>query len=165
VWIDAGCECFSNAITRIIFKRMISKAKNQGGWFYKLRTPEFMYTKADVLQQYGKAAKVLPEYQIQANFFILYGSEGKKLAEFWKNLALRDIKNIDFSPSNNGEIENFVEHRNDQSLLSISVKELGFPISNFVPISNSKAKFFKFRGYFNPVWVVRNRTGKSIIEK
>ena len=165
VWIDAGCECFSNPATRYIFKRMISNAKKQGGWFYKLRTPEFMYTKADLLQQYKKAAKVFPQYQIQANFFILFGNRGKKLAEFWKNLALQDIKNIDFSLSKIGEIGNFVEHRNDQSLLSISVKELGFSISNFVPISNPSSKLFKVRSYFNPVWVVRNRTGKSIIEK
>lgn len=162
VWVDGGCEVNVNSISRHVFSLIVNSASRHGGWFYELNTPEEQYTKRDLAIRFSEAVKSRPKTQVQANFFLLHGEEGKALAKKWRDLALERIENIDFSRSALGESEGFVEHRNDQSLLSLLVKSSHFPISRFVPPARPQSVFGKIKGFVSPVWVARNRSGNSI---
>lgn len=165
IWIDAGCEINSNFASKHLFRAILKSAIKNGGWFYGLRTREDQYTKRDLLLRFKEVAKIHPDIQVQANFLVLYGDDGLKIAKKWLELATERIENIDFSISKSGENSDFVQHRNDQSLLSIIVKQLGYGISRLIPPSRPKSNSGRLKGFVSPVWVARNRSGVSILSR
>lgn len=162
VWMDAGCEVNSNVLTKFTFARILESAVRNGGWFYSLRTPETHYSKRDLIIRFPESSRVSPDHQIQANFFVLHGERGEELARNWLSVILEDRRNFDFSQSYGGENSDFVEHRNDQSILSLMVKSMKFPISRFVPPAQPRGVAGTIKGLISPVWIARNRTGLSI---
>jgi hypothetical protein len=164
VWVDGGCEVNVNSISKMSFSWILDSARRHGGWFYQLGTPEENYTKRDLIIRFSDAVSARPSTQVQANFFALHGEKGKSLARIWKEMVLERIENIDFSISENGESNAFIEHRNDQSLLSLIVKSSDIPISKYVPPSRPQSFGGKVKGLASPIWVARNRTGVSILD-
>lgn len=165
VWIDAGCEMNINLLSTQIMGRIFNSAIKNGGWFYEIQTPEELYTKRDVIMRFPSIREIRPGNQVQANFFVMHGERGEELARRWKYLALEKISNLDFSPSTLGESESFVEHRNDQSLLSVLVKSMDYQVSRFVPPSKPQSILGTVKGLISPVWIARNRSGDSIIPR
>lgn len=165
VWVDGGCEINANLLSKRIFNLILKLARRHGGWFYELETPERDYTKRDLIDRFKEAVDSRPSTQVQANFFVLQGEAGRILARKWMDLTLERVENVDFSMSSDGEAENFIEHRNDQSLFSILVKNMKFPISRFVPTSRPNSLIGFGKSFISPVWIARNRSGKSILPR
>jgi hypothetical protein len=163
VWLDAGCEINSNIFSKYIFRRILEAAKRTGGWFYALNTRENYYTKRDLIMRFPDLPKSKFDFQVQANFFVLHGERGETLARMWLQLMLESKRNFDFSESYGGEQDGFIEHRNDQSLLSLLVKSMNFPISRYTPPARPRRGLGSIKGYLSPVWVARNRSGSSIL--
>jgi len=163
VWIEGGCEVYSSYWTRKKFNSQIMQVEDSGYGVYTLQTPERNYTKNDLINKFSIEYIERPIGQFQATHFFLYGNIGRLIASEWSDRCLEDISNLDLLPSKNGEIEGFVEHRSDQSVLSLTIKKLGLMANLHTPPTGNRGLKSIMIAVLYPVWVTRNRTGKSII--
>jgi hypothetical protein len=164
VWVDAGCEIFNSPWTRKRMKRWLKSSEESGHFLYTLGTPEQDYTKSLTFSEFPHLSSEDRSPQIQATWFMLHGETGRKISEKWLEVAMKDISLLDLSPSPGGEVDTFVEHRFDQSLLSLTCKSLGIRISGYLPCSGNSGVKSQLRGVFHPVWTARNRSAKSIFK-
>lgn len=165
IWIDGGCEINSNAISKLNLKKYITFAQKNGAAAFTLNNTDEEYSKGKLLS--------LPEFkdvdsktpQFQATWFLLYGDKGRDVSKTWLDISLRDITFLDFSNEGIMESEKFIEHRFDQSILSMVLKSYGISsLPKYVPVSGHSVKS-QFRGITHPIWTSRNRFGKSIKRK
>lgn len=162
IWADAGCEINRNILSEIVFRRSIKTAIKRGYFFYDLEYPEFAYTKNSLLKQFPD---VLPESnQVQATYLMI-SRKHLDVAHEWMNTVLAKLSNIDLSESSEGERSDFKEHRFDQSVLSLVVKNAGLEISRLRPPGGIKTFKSLIRSIVSPIWTVRNRTGQSVIKE
>lgn len=143
--------------------RMISKAKKQGVVSYVLDTPEDMYTKEEALIHFKNEKKGDPNSQFQANFFMLHGETGRKIAYEW-------FSNIEKSPhlleDESEEVApGFVGHRHDQSIFSLVCKSNEVQPAIAPPPTGRNGFKSILRASFHPIWISRNRSGVSIKPK
>lgn len=157
VWIDAGCEINSNTFSKIIFRYWLSVAKRRGYVLFSLRTPEYFYTKKDLISKFPNLGINDSGYQIQATYFMLDSKLGKTLSANWFNLSMEDINNINDEISTGGENCGFVEHRNDQSIISLCAKSLR--MTKFIrPLPIGKGNgIHRIYSFLIPIWASRNR--------
>ena len=157
-YLDAGCELNNRLFAKFIMRYYILTAKKNGFCGFKLKTPESHYTKSLLLKR-------LPDYnnddfQIQATWFAISGEIGARVMQEWQEIILEDIRFIDSSIDSN-ESSNFIEHRWDQSILSLLVKKAGITISKVAPPSGKGKSFSRIKALFFPIWSARNRTGQT----
>lgn len=135
IWyVDAGCSIFSNEAARQRMKEYIDFGLENGtGTFFQLSSnfSDLKYTKP-----LAHAAVAIPDIdkatgQVQATaFFIANSTLGKDLCEEWAELS-RNEALFDDSREKSFEdsvAEIFVDHRHDQSLLSLLVKRGQVPL-------------------------------------
>lgn len=159
IWADAGCEINRNILSEIVFRRSIKAAINRGYFFYDLEYPEFAYTKNSLLKQFPN---VHPQSnQVQATHLMI-SRKFLEVADEWTNIVLAKLSNIDLSESSEGERSDFKEHRFDQSVLSLVVKNSGLEISRWRPPGGIKTFKSLVKSIVSPIWTVRNRTGQSV---
>ena len=163
IWTDAGCEVNPNFFTRMRMRNFLRIAKARGGFFYTLNTPENNYTKSWVLRKFGINPNSENSPQIQATWFILHGEKGRSVALDWLNSSLESIEMLDISSPTPEEVPNFIEHRFDQSLLSLIVKRHGLRISRYKPAAGNTGFKSQIRAIVHPIWISRNRYPDSII--
>jgi hypothetical protein len=164
VWVDSGCELLANAVSRRVFKSRITTTFKGKGWFHTLNSSEFQYSKSLVIEKFPSVEKnALKKPQIQANYFHLNTEKSIKLIEDWYKYS-REVNLMNLEIREKEEDLSFIEHRSDQSLLSILVKSMSIPVNaNNLPTGWTKTS--KIRGMVHPVWISRNRTGISIVPK
>lgn len=162
VWIDGGCEIFKSPWTRKIFENQIQAAEKSGYVVYDLETPESQFTKYDVFDYFPSVEKVDTRPQVQATHFFLYGEQGRKIAKTWVEAGLRGFHMFDQTPSKNGEIDGFVLHKSDQSLLSLTIKSMSLSERVNIPPAGNRGFLSRLKAMRAPVWVSRNRNGKSV---
>jgi hypothetical protein len=165
VWVDAGCEINSTLVTRLKFKRTLAKASKIGNAVFALRTPEMNFTKNAVLKLFPDAAQIQPEIQYQATYFILHGETGLKISEEIFNHVYADFRIIDPTFLSNEESKDLILPKCEQSLLSMVVKSQNRVNSMKVPPAGNRGWRSIIRAISEPIWISRNRTGKSIIPK
>jgi len=162
VWIDAGCEIFSTPWTRKKFLKQLHQAEECGSLVFELDTPENCFTKHDVFDAFPSVSYSDTSPQVQATHFFLHGKTGKAIANTWLEAGLRGIEMFDLSPSVRGEHNKFVSHKSDQSLLSLSIKSLDITKRMPVPPAGNRGFLYRISAMRAPVWVARNRDGKSL---
>jgi hypothetical protein len=140
----------------------VKKALKRGYYFYDLDYPEESYTKRDVQNKFPSVQG--QTRQVQATYFMI-GKSHLDLIEKWTHYVLEDLKNIDLSPSLQEESKGFVEHRFDQSLLSLIVKSESLKISRRPPSGGVNSLRSLVRSLPEPIWTIRNRTGDSQVKK
>lgn len=152
LYLDGGCELILNEKDHILM--YINEYINKYKLFLSI-TPEGIenrYCKMDLLHklEMNNHPKISNTYQIQAGFIFL---EVNKLTRFlineWYNLASSDYHNIDDSPSIIPNISDFVDHRHDQSILSLLIKKYDI---QHVSINQWELRCIRY---------ARNRTGIS----
>ena len=163
IWVDAGCEIFNTPWTRARLKRWMRRTEKTGTFLYTLDTPEQDFTKSLAFEEFPKLDASDRSPQVQATWFMLHGEIGREITERWLEVSLKDIALLDLSPSPKGEVSTFVEHRNDQSLLSITSKFLGVMPQNYFPIPGGSTFGSFLQAIHHPIWVSRNRRSISII--
>ena len=161
VWVDAGCELNANRLSMRKLKSFMQIAKSQGYFLYQLDTAESQYTKKSLFSHFPKTNPNDSTGQIQATWLFLHGDVGREISTRWFKTAIIDISLLDLSNSGKFEAAGFVEHRFDQSILSLVVKELGLKASSYRPPAGTNF-FSQLRGLSNPIWSSRNRSGISI---
>jgi hypothetical protein len=165
VWIDAGCEVYVNPISNHRFKNFKLMASKFGGAVFSLDTPEVYFTKQTLFQRFPELDPSDRTPQIQTTFFFLAGEKGLRIAEKWLEITLERIEYSDESLSVSGEVPNFQTHRHDQSIFSLVCKSEGVRPLNYTPATGTNSLIGKIRALSHPIWVSRNRTGKSVIPK
>lgn len=163
VWIDSGNEVFVSRWTKSKLLRMISSARNQGAVSYVLETAEQNYTKKEALAHFGNGKKGQPDYQFQANFFMLYGGPGRRIASEW-------FRNIEQNPhlltdETDGVVPGFIGHRHDQSIFSLVCKSNEVQPAIAPPPTGHNGFKSIIKASFHPIWISRNRSGVSIKPK
>jgi hypothetical protein len=126
LYLDCGCELIFDEKDHILM--YINECINKYKLFFSIAPDaiENMYCKMDLLHklEMNNNPIISNTYQLQAGFIFL---EVNILTRFliyeWYNLASNDYHNIDDSPSIIPNISEFVEHRHDQSILSLLIKK------------------------------------------
>ena len=163
IWVDAGCEIYNSRIAKTRLKAWMRSALRKGSFFFSLDTPESNFTKRLTFSEFPNLDPNDNSPQIQATWFLLSGETGKHLAEKWLQMALKGIEFLDLSLSPGGERDGFIEHRFDQSLLSLLIKNLNIQTRRYTP-KGLPTTFPSFvHGKLHPIWTARNRTGDSLI--
>jgi hypothetical protein len=163
VWVDAGCEIYNSLWTRFRLRMWMKRAIKEGVFAYTLNTPEQDFTKKALFDFFPNLNREDRSPQFQATWFILHGDRGRLIASEWIRIALLDISTLDLSTSPGGEVDSFVEHRFDQSILSLTLKENGVLPQIYVPAGGNTGLLSLIRAKaFHPIWTSRNRTGISI---
>jgi len=121
---------------------------------YALGQLENKWNKMDLIEKLNmNDDKYLNNIQRQsgANMFFIY-KETRDLVNEWYDLSC-DYHNIDDSPSIKKNLETFIEHRHDQSVLSLLTKKYG--IYSDVKLDDNDNKCIK---------IYRNRNGQSMLQ-
>jgi hypothetical protein len=131
VYADAAFEVIRNNSTIELFNKYINDVNTHEthrlGFLDK--TLECEYTKQDLFEylevnddKYKTSKQILGGIQI-----LLNTDENKKLMEEWLKIMITDNYNyLDDSPSKSRNHDKFIEHRHDQSILSLLKKKYGF---------------------------------------
>lgn len=162
VWVDSGCEINSNYLSRSRFRRRIVRTQSQGYWLHALKSSDNEYSKSKVKNLFPELSlNAMHSPQIQANYLHFSSQAALQLVQEWHDLSIASISNFNFEISENEHI-NFVEHRNDQSVLSLLAKKYNFEHSR-LDLPTGKTRRSVVRGVTEPVWISRNRSGASIV--
>lgn len=165
IWVDAGCEIFNTPWTRRRLKHWMKETEKNGAFLYTLDTPEQDFTKALTFKEFPSLDPNDRSPQVQATWFMLYGQVGREITQKWLDLSLKNIALLDLSPSPSGEVATFVEHRNEQSLLSLVTKSLRMSPLKYVPLPGGNTLASFLQAINHPIWVSRNRNPESIIPR
>jgi hypothetical protein len=164
VWVDAGCEIYNSPWTRYRLRRWLKQTEEEGVFAYTLNTPEQDFTKKALFSLFPNLNKEDRSPQFQATWFILHGEKGRSIANEWLRIALLNISTLDLSTSPGGEVPSFVEHRFDQSILSLVLKDFQVSAQRYLPAGGNTGLLSLIRAKAShPIWTSRNRTGKSTI--
>jgi hypothetical protein len=166
LWVDAGCEINMNYLSRQRLRLYMLIARFQGAVVFELRTPETHFTKKIVRDLFPSAMNVRPNSQVQATWFFLYGEKGQKIARTWLEVVLLGEEFIDSKFDSSQEDSDFIAPRNDQSIFSLICKDIGIrPLRSSPPTGSGTKLISRVRAYTFPIWVSRNRSGQSIINR
>ena len=164
VWVDAGCEINNTLISKWRLRKWLRKTKKKGTFLFSLDTPERDFTKKLAFSEFPDLSVEDSSPQIQATWFILSGDLGRRITSRWLEVSLKGIEFLDLTSSPGGEREGFVEHRFDQSLLSLTAKSQGVRTVRYVPKSARTGALSALRGEIHPIWTTRNRSGDSVLD-
>lgn len=162
IWIDAGCEVYATEFTQIRLNCWLQKSRKIGVFSFSLSTPENSFTKRDTFELFSNLNAGDSSNQIQATWSIFHKSS-VLIAKEWLEKAQVEINYLDLSPSKSFERSDFVEHRFDQSLLSLTLKSNHILPSKLVPAAGKSGFRSILRASLQPIWTSRNRSGVSLI--
>ena len=162
VWIDGGCEILNTSWTRRKFRKEIALAEQTGYSVFELDTPENRFSKRDAIETFYPRSKSDKTPQVQATHFFLHGEVGREIAKTWFETGLQGIHMFDHTPSIQGDPEDFVVHKSDQSLFSFSLKSLGATERITPPPAGNRGLLSRISAMRSPIWVSRNRNGDSL---
>jgi|688.fasta_scaffold140402_1 hypothetical protein len=157
LWIDCGCQLNFNGYNRLVDYYNLANQHNILA--FDVGMPEKQWTKIDTLERVSK------NFMDSANSGQLIGG-----INFWKNTAqnidiLTEIQSIccannyhyvDDSQSNKSELPEFQDHRHDQSITSLVLKNHGSYIA--LPDETYWAPDWHTRGSNYPIWAIRNKS-------
>jgi hypothetical protein len=154
LYADSGCEL--NPYAKRRFFELVSKTCARKIIGTHSISTDITYTKQDTIVKMGLSNRVdlLQKNQIQAGCLMMQKcSEIVCLIDSWYNWC-HDYHLIDDSPSVATNSPQFIEHRHDQSVFNLLIKERGLYNYEMEPADNKIE---------NPIWYCRNRGGRSII--
>lgn len=157
MYLDAGCEVLPGFRSRRMINGWIRKAQKIGAVGFSSFTPEWKYTKSELLRFLSPPKEHLKSDQFQSGAWFLAGDVGRKIATEWNQICKSgpNITNEILSRESSG----FVAHRHDQSAFSILLKKHGVAPER-VPTPYPNSRFTsQLTGLRSPIWAARNRTG------
>jgi len=122
-YLDSGCEL--SIIGHSIWNHFVRQAAQHGSLFFSLPYIEAEWTKQETLSAMGLSGEHLESMQIQATWFMLrVDDESLELLGRWHEFCQKDDYAL-LIDTRNATIQSpmFHEHRHDQSILSILVKQ------------------------------------------
>jgi hypothetical protein len=163
MYIDAGCEIQNNFMSRRRLKRYQLIAERNGFLGFRMdHFKEHLWSKRDTVEAILPTESTSPTGQIAATCYFI--APNVQAASFVDDLlhyaTTENFHLIDDSNSFSENPKDFVEHRHDQSILSLTAKKYGFltiPDETHYPRNRPV--------YMLPIWGIRNNTGESNLKK
>jgi hypothetical protein len=156
LYLDAGCELNSSraSIARAI--EYMETSQREGGLIFELPMLERNYTSSYVIDEIGTSEN---GYQMAATvIFVPRNSESERLVHDWKWRVTANNYELLIGRFEETD-EDLVEHRHDQSILSLMWKKAGlYTVQN----ETYFAPNWKSTGREYPIWAARNRSAFSI---
>ena len=160
-YADAGCQISSVALDKFNENILICK-RNKSLFYHMPKILEKYYTKYKLLEyfDYNNEQEILKAPQVQATYFYLeVCAENLELVKKWAKISkLENFSYIDDSDSY-GFDNTFIEHRHDQSILSLLVKETELKTYPTEDNFNLSDYYINSPIMLYPIHTLRNRTG------
>lgn len=157
IYLDAGCDITEQALENHILKLYQGLNGKQGLFFNMPDIPEWKFTKRNLANEISPTEQMMLEPQITATIFFLTREFAIELCEQWlRTMRLNNYNLLNDEVSD--EIEGFVAHRHDQSIVSLLIKKL---YSNQVTIQ-SLSEFEKDNAW---VQISRNRSSLPVADE
>jgi hypothetical protein len=163
-YADAGCELLWNKKSLKYFEDLMRQTKEFGIVAFRTPLPEFFYTKKDVLALLNNPEHI---YTPQIEATVIFAdpcshSAVKLVKDWWELSAVDDFKYL-VDPDRDSEMVEFVEHRWDQSILSVLLKNSGYrTLADSTPRYTGSLKHISYLHYLVftpwPIWAIRNRS-------
>jgi hypothetical protein len=121
VYVDSGCLLFKSNN----WDKYFNLVSIYDAIFFELEHKEAAYTKGDTFNHFGYSVDSYLGYtnMIPATAFILRKTPNSiKLMEEWKNILINHTNLVNNNPSIISNSSLFVDHRHDQSALSLLIK-------------------------------------------
>jgi hypothetical protein len=159
MYVDSGTILNLNEQTHNVFNEYLEMAHNNGLFAFTTNHLEKNWTKRDLLLMF-------PDEYGESNQFLATNVIGKpakiiELCTRWLEIGrLENYHYIDDSPSNSANSLGFIEHRHDQSILSLLLKE-----RQIVGPDQSETFFSDWmrEGSSFPIWNMRHVGSTSIL--
>lgn len=162
VFLDAGCELCQTPNSSALMREYFVEAIDSGMTLFEVEGDwsDRMYSKRDLTKIVGLGGKDLDGRQIQGGSLFLRNSKHvRDLVDVWAEIAVAERYHyLDDTPSRMMEDTAFIEHRHDQSILSVLSK-----LSDHRPRQNETFHhplWLSASDY--PIWTVRSRRARSI---
>jgi hypothetical protein len=156
LWIDAGCQLNTSAVTR--FCEYYDLAVDHGICCFDVRMPEYQWTKADT------AVRIIENDPVHMNtgqivttaVFLLNDEFNRNIVQQWFEMGIENSHHyINDQPSAEPNWQGFVEHRHDQSILSLLIKKHG---RYHALLDETYFTNWHQDGKHMPIWATRNPT-------
>lgn len=159
VYVDAGCSLnFASPASRKRLLEYEEIAANSGALFFRLAegNNHERYTKLETIEFFKADSRSENRLFAATVCFFSKGDEQVTFANSWLNYLTRESYRLVLgSTHEEAEAERFVEHRHDQSVLSLMVEESGYA-------SLEDETYFspdwKVKGAHFPIWASRNKS-------
>ena len=164
-YADAGCELLWNKKSLENFVNLMEKTKVAGILAFSTLSPEYQYTKKEVLGMLRNSADIYSP-QIEATVIFANPNDHKAgdLIGSWWSLSSQDGFRYLVDPDPALELDGFIDHRHDQSILSILLKNNGIAsLPESTPRYTKKNIALLHYIVFTPwpIWAIRNRTSST----
>jgi hypothetical protein len=163
IYIDSGCEI--SKFGKKIFKKYIKITDKSEALFFSTGKNEKEWTKRDLFDRLGISYDNHKGKQIQATFFFLKKTTNiLSLTSSWLNLSLEN--NYHFINESNSALPNvfeFIEHRHDQSILSLLNHHKNYPTLKMNMCFEKE--FYHNNSYVlnYPIHAIRNKSNISVL--
>jgi hypothetical protein len=162
-YADSGCQISPFGIER--FTENIEICRRAGAlFFYMPKNVEKNWTKGKLIEHLGALGEraITDTPQVQATYFYLEVNEKNyNLLSRWAILSVENNYSlVDDTDSYGIEGANYVEHRHDQSILSLLVKIQKYTTREYECHFKNKDYYMNSPVMLYPIHSIRNRTGK-----
>ena len=161
-YADAGCELLWNKKSLNYFKGLMEQTKASGILTFTTPIPELFVTKKDVLALLDNQDHVYsPQIEATVIFVNPHSDSAIEIVRKWWALSSFDDFKYLADPTGVLEIDDFIDHRHDQSVLSILLKNYGIvALPESTPRYSRKNISLLHYLVFTPwpIWAIRNRT-------
>ena len=165
LYLDVGCEINANRFALRRLRSRIAWVRDSHVLAEQVSGSEERWSKRDLLQLLDPGDQWRYSPQVSATWILFrMGAEARDFVETWIDICLlSNFHFLDDSPSILPENDAFMEHRHDQSIMSLLYKERGFP--QLEPDWQWASRLGAWRGADRPVWTLRNRSGSSRVRR
>lgn len=157
LYVDMGCHLNSRGKEKLLAYWEEVKHNESGFLVSQLESmrKECFWTKGDLLDYFqvrGQEYMYSPQYQAGV-IFIRKEPKTIALIQFWMDMYYEDFHLMDNTLSQSPNEEGFVEHRHDQSVLSLLLKRYG---TSVIPLEEIDRPSWNLYTRFYPVWIKRD---------
>jgi hypothetical protein len=153
LYVDAGTH-IDTSPSKISMLGNILEQYVDNGLAWQLHHKEYLWTKQELIERMKPSISMILSGQIQSGFLYLPISKSSvELVNTWRQLALERNGFFFSDELDNDRNQNLIEHRHDQSVLSLLWKFLEFDV---LPDETYPENLGKF-----PIVATRNNTGLS----
>lgn len=157
LYVDMGCHLNSRGREKLLAYWEEVKQNESGFLVSQLESirKECFWTKGDLLDYFqvrGQEEMYSPQYQAGV-IFIRKEPKTVALIQSWLDMYYEDFRLMDNTPSLSLNEEGFVEHRHDQSVLSLLLKRYG---TSVIPLEEVERPKWNLYARFYPVWIKRD---------
>jgi hypothetical protein len=162
-YADSGCEI--SKFGKELFLENIKFTSSSGSLFFHMPGyPEINWTKKRTLDFFrvSKDCRIISTAQIQATYFYIKNNEtNRKLIRDWLNYCnFNRFSLVDDSDNFGINAKTFIDHRHDQSILSLLVKRNKIVTKEFECFHHRMFYFLNSNILRYPIHSFRNRNGR-----